>query len=122
MNNPIPITYSYDSSVDALLIRVENYGHAESIELNENIIMDLNKDNEFSALEILNASDVLSTTKFSLKNILAIDLRVKVTKDQIFISSVFTLTVHNKDIIKETNASTTNDLFIPVMDASLVTA
>ncbi|MDR3223666.1 MAG: DUF2283 domain-containing protein [Methanobrevibacter sp.] len=118
----IHITYEYDASADAMFIEVENYEHEESVSLNNNLIMDFNKNHEFIALEILNASDVLDTNKHSLKKIINIDLRVKVTKDQIFISSILTLPVQNKHVFKETNESIINDMNIPVMDTNLVTA
>ncbi|MDR0911527.1 MAG: DUF2283 domain-containing protein [Methanobrevibacter sp.] len=85
-----PITYTYDPLADALFIQVENYEHENTIELNNDVMMDFNKNDEFIALEILSASKVLDTTKFSLKNIISIDLHLKITNDQIFINSIFT--------------------------------
>ncbi|MDR2830788.1 MAG: DUF2283 domain-containing protein [Methanobrevibacter sp.] len=117
-----PINYKYDSSADALMIRVPNYEHEESVSLNNNLIVDFNKDNEFIALEILDASHVLNTNKHSLQKISNINLRVIVTKDQIFISSIFVLPVRNADVVRETNASAVNDINIPVMETELATA
>lgn len=37
------IDYKYDSEADAIFIKIEDYIHEESIQLNNNVIMDLNK-------------------------------------------------------------------------------
>ncbi len=118
----IPINYKYDITVDALMIKVDKYEHETSVPLTDDIIMDLNKKGEFIALEILNASHVLDTTPESLENITNIDLTVKVNDYQIFINSIFTLPVKDHEEIKATNATTTNDINIPFMDARLATA
>jgi|LAHU01.1.fsa_nt_gb uncharacterized protein YuzE len=118
----IPINYKYDITVDALMIKVDKYEHETSVPLTDDIIMDLNEKGEFIALEILNASHVLDTTPESLENITNIDLTVKVNDYQIFINSIFTLPVKDHEEIKATNATTTNDINIPFMDARLATA
>jgi uncharacterized protein YuzE len=118
----IPINYKYDITVDALMIKVDKYEHETSVPLTDDIIMDLNEKGEFIALEILNAPHVLDTTPESLENITNIDLTVKVNDYQIFINSIFTLPVKDHEEIKATNATTTNDINIPFMDARLATA
>lgn len=118
----IPINYKYDITVDALMIKVDKYEHETSVPLTDDIIMDLNEKGEFIALEILNASHVLDTTPESLENITNIDLTVKVNDYQIFINSIFTLPVKDHEEIKATNATTSNDINIPFMDARLATA
>lgn len=118
----IPINYKYDITVDALMIKVDKYEHETSVPLTDDIIMDLNEKGEFIALEILNASHVLDTTPESLENISNIDLTVKVNDYQIFINSIFTLPVKDHEEIKATNATTTNDINLPFMDARLATA
>ncbi len=118
----IPINYKYDVTVDALMIKVDKYEHETSVPLTDDIIMDLNEKGEFIALEILNASHVLDTTPESLENISNIDLTVKVNDYQIFINSIFTLPVKDHEEIKATNATTTNDINLPFMDARLATA
>ena len=116
------ITYKYDSEADAISIKVENYEHEESIELNNNVIMDLNKEKQFIGLEILSASHVLKTTKVSLENIVNIVLYLKVTDYEIFINGIFTLPVSGHEEIKVTNASILNDINIPKLDINLITA
>ena len=51
MNTQIPISYEYDFEADAIFIKVENYEHAETIQLNNEVIMDFNKKGEFIALK-----------------------------------------------------------------------
>ena len=62
MNTLIPISYSYDSEADAIMIKIENYKHSETIELDENVLMDFNKKGEFIALEILSLSPTWKNT------------------------------------------------------------
>jgi len=122
IKEPILIDYKYDSTVDALSIKVKNYDHERSVELSDDIIMDFNKDNEFIALEILNASDVLDADESSLENIRDINLSVKITDYVIFVNAIFTLPVNNHEEIKVTNASIANDIDLPKWDANLVTS
>jgi len=63
------LSHSYDPIADALFIKVKNYVHETSIQLNDNVIMDLNKEKQFIALEILCASRELNTSKSSLEKI-----------------------------------------------------
>jgi uncharacterized protein YuzE len=116
------ISYTYDSQADALFIKVKKYEHETSIQLNDNVIMDLNKEKQFIALEILSASHELKTSISSLEEITNIVLFVKVTDYQIFVNGIFTLTSHNHEEIKVANASILNDINLPTMDTSLVTA
>ena len=118
----ILIDYKYDSTVDALSIKVENYEHERSVQLTDDVIMDFNKDNKFVALEILNASHVLAVNEHSLENIRNIDLSVKVTDYQIFVNAIFTIPVSDHEEIKVTNASIVNDKNIPKWDLNLATA
>ena len=122
MMNQAPISYTYDPVADALFIKVKNYEHEHSIQLNDSIIMDLNKEKQFIALEILNASLVLNTSISSLEDIINIVLYVKVTDYQIFVNGIFTLAIHDHEEIKVTNASILNDINLPNMDTNLITA
>jgi uncharacterized protein YuzE len=122
IKEPILISYKYDSTVDALSIKVKNYDHEKSVQLSDDIIMDFNKDNEFIALEILNVSHVLGVDLYSLENINDISLSVKVTDYQIFVNAIFTVPVSDHEEIKVANASIANDMNIPKWDANLATA
>jgi len=121
IKEPILIDYKYDSTADAVSIKVKNYEHERSVELSDDIIMDFNKDNEFIALEILNVSDVLDADESSLENIHDINLSVKITDYVIFVNAIFTLPVNNHEEIKVTNASIANDIDLPKWDVNLVT-
>lgn len=122
IKEPILIDYKYDSTVDALSIKVKSYEHERSVQLSDDVIMDFNKDNKFIALEILNASHVLAVNEDSLENIHDISLSVKVTDYQIFVNAIFTVPVSGHEEIKVTNASIVNDMNIPKWDANLATA
>jgi len=115
------IDYKYDSEADAISIKIENYEHEESIQLNNNVIMDLNKEKQFIGLEILSASHILKTIKSSLKNIANIVLYLKVTDYEIFVNVIFTVPGSDHEEIKVTNASILNDINIPKRDINFVT-
>jgi len=116
------ISYNYDSEADAISIKIENYEHEESIQLNNNVIMDLNKEKQFIGLEILSASHILKATESSLENIASIVLYLKVTDYEIFVNAIFTLPVSDHEEIKVTNVSILNDINMPKWDINLVTA
>jgi len=116
------INYKYDRDADAISIKIEDFVHEESIQLNNNLIMDLNKEKQFIGLEILSASHALKTTKLSLENIANIALYLKVTDYEIFVNAIFTLPTSNHEEIKVTNATILNKTNIPKLDINLVTA
>ncbi|MGL6298915.1 MAG: DUF2283 domain-containing protein [Methanobacteriaceae archaeon] len=113
IKEPIIIDYKYDSTVDALSIKVKNYEHEASIQLSDEVIMDFNKNNEFIALKIINASHVLGVNEYSPENIHNISL---------FVNGIFTVPVSGHKEIKVTNASIANDINIPKLDTNLVTS
>jgi uncharacterized protein YuzE len=66
----------YDSVADALYIRVKDEEVFDSLEINENVIIDLNEKHEIIGMEILN----FSKTKISLNEIITkgIETTVKI--------------------------------------------
>jgi uncharacterized protein YuzE len=66
----------YDSVADALYIRVKDEEVFDSLEINENIIIDLNEKHEIIGMEILN----FSKTKINLNEIIikGIETTVKI--------------------------------------------
>lgn len=71
------IDYNYDVLAGALSIFVGNSSdYEEAIELDSNTFLAIDENNYPNALEILDASSVLNTKKFSLKRIKSINLKI----------------------------------------------
>jgi len=69
------LNYRYDALADVLYIYVVDSGAEEAIELTPNMYLTIDEENIPSAIELLDASKVLETTKFSLKRIQKIHLK-----------------------------------------------
>ena len=117
------VKYEYDADADAIFIKKQiDYKYNISVELNNNVIMDFDKNNQPVALEILNASKVLNVGKFSLKRINSVDLTIVVNKDLICVNGNIVVEVHNKETELFLEPSTTNDLGMPDFTVELATA
>lgn len=114
---------SYDSDSDALFIsRTDIYDYYESVELTEGVILDFDKKGKASALEILNASKIFNTSKYSLKNIKNISMQIAVLEKSIHLNLSMGVLVHNKELRKSLDESTINDINAPIMETELATA
>lgn len=75
------INYKYDPEVDAIFINLkENYTYEASIEINNNLIIDYDKE-KLVAFEILDASQVLKTSPTDLKNINNIQIKININPE-----------------------------------------
>ena len=117
------VEYEYDGDADAIFIRKQiDYKYKISVELNDNIIMDFDKNDQPVALEILNASKVLNTDKFSLKRINSLDMKVAISKEIICVDAKIIVEVRNRETKLSLNPSTTNDLHMPEFVGELAIA
>lgn len=122
-HNSFEVDYKYDGEVDALFIHVKNeFSYATSVELDNNVILDFDKKNVPVVLEILNASKILKTTKFSLRNIQDINVNINVSDESISLKLDLTVLIHNKNRIQKVDTFTSNDIGIPSIQTELVTA
>ncbi|NYB51205.1 MAG: DUF2283 domain-containing protein [Methanobacteriaceae archaeon] len=122
-HNSFEVNYNYDGEVDALFIHLKkDFSYATSVELNENVILDFDSNSLPVALEILNASKILKTTKFSLRNIQQIRMRVNVDCRSISLKLNLTVAIHHMNQTQKVNTFTSNDIGIPSMHKELVTA
>ncbi len=65
MNNKV--TYDYDRQGDSLFInRVDDYEYEVSLELDNNVILDIDKDSKPVAFEFLNVSKIFKLEKIIL--------------------------------------------------------
>jgi len=101
-DNIFEVEYKYDMEVDALFINIKkDYEYDTSIELDNDVIMDFDKNSVPVALEVLNASRVL--------------------KKSIGLKVFLGVTIHNKEQIHSVDTFTSNDTGIPNIETELAT-
>ena len=110
MNSNEKLEYSYDSLSDALAIDIHNSGkYHDTITLDENIIIDINK-NEFPlSIEILDVSKMLNIEKDLLKKSSLKDLQVLKNGKKIIMNILITIHTPNIDEIKTPNNYSINE-------------
>lgn len=117
------IEHAYHPDADALFINmVENYDYDKSIELTNDIILDFDVDRKAVALEILGASKVFNVSKFNLKNIGPIEMKIGVNEKLICVELSIGILIHNKEILKSLNQTTVNNINATSMNIELATA
>lgn len=119
-NDLLEMDYEYDSQADALFIEKKSeYEHNQSIEIDTGIIMDFDEKNNPAALEILDASKILNTSKFNLIRDLQGVFTIKITEKTISLEAKFKVKVHNKEQNRPLNPKTINEFNIPESEVEL---
>jgi uncharacterized protein YuzE len=122
-HNSFEVDYKYDREVDALFIHVKkDFSYATSVELDDNVILDFDSNSVPVVLEILNASKILNTTKFSLRNIQKIKMNVNVNDESIGLKLDINVLTSNRNQTQKVDTFTSNDIGIPSIQTELVTA
>ena len=118
------VEYDYDYKGDSLLFVycVDSYEYDVSLELDNDVILDLDVDGKPVAFEFLNASKVFKLDKAYFKNLLSIGIQSKITVDAINLNVRLTALIHNKNHLFDVNRITSNLNNIPVMETVLVSA
>ena len=121
-DDEILIEHSYDPDADALFIsKVDDYEYDESVELTNDVFLDFDVNGEASAVEILNASKVFSVSKYSLKDIGPISMKIGVNEKLVCLELSIGVLIHNKELLKSLNHSAVNYINAPVMNTNLAT-
>ena len=113
------LNYRYDEIADALYIYIINSDAEEAIELNPNMYLIIDEKASPSAIELLDASKILEATKFSLKRIQKIHLKISINKNKISIQCSLKIPIHNNETLKSTSYTSINDLNLPELEAKL---
>jgi len=114
--------YTYDPLADALSINERNnHQYEETIELNNNIFIDLDKDENPIGVEILDASIVLNVNKFSLKKIKCIQMKIEIKKEFIYLKLHLKVESLGERLIKEFDSTFVNDFNLPLISRELAT-
>ncbi|MBQ6099217.1 MAG: DUF2283 domain-containing protein [Methanobrevibacter sp.] len=121
MNNKV--VYDYDRQGDSLFIYcVEDYEYEVSLELDNDVILDIDKDGKPVAFEFLNASKIFNLDKTYFNNLSKITIQSNITEEAINLKVQLIVPIHNKTQTFGMNRITTNLNGIPAMESELVTA
>ena len=121
MNNKV--TYDYDYQGDSLFIYcVEDYEYEVSLELDNDVILDIDTEGKQVAFEFLNASKIFNLDKSYFNNLVKIAIQSNITEEAINLKVQLMVPVHNKTQTFDMNRITTNLNGIPAIETELVTA
>ncbi|MDO5860148.1 DUF2283 domain-containing protein [Methanobrevibacter sp.] len=117
------VVYDYDRKGDSLFIYcVENYEYEVSLELDNYVTMDIDKEGKPIAFEFLNASKIFNLDKVYFNRLSEITIQSNITEESINLKVQLTVSIHNKIQTFGMNRITTNLNGIPSIEAKLVTA
>ena len=121
MNNKV--VYDYDHQGDSLFIYcVDDYEYEISLELDNDVILDIDKEGKPVAFEFLNASKIFNLDKSHFNNLTKITIQSIITEEAINLKVKLAVPVHNKTQTFGMNRITTNLNGIPAIESELVTA
>lgn len=113
----------YDRQSDVLYLRVvPDYKYQESIEIDDNVILDFDEEYVPVALEILDASKFFGVDKYSLQQDINLDMKIRIKKDYIIIKAEFTFLVRNKKHPVPFTVETMNDINLPLKETNFAMA
>lgn len=104
--------YDYDFQNDTILFYGENHNYKSSIDL-DGIVIDFDEENYLMGVEILDASNRLSISKYDLRNIRYFDMTIEVIKESIHVTIDIKISKRNKSVAHTLEAITTNSTNIP---------
>lgn len=117
------VVYDYDHKNDSLFIYcVAPYEYEVSLELDNDVILDLDTNGKPVAFEFLNASKVFKLDKSYFKNMISIHIQSDITEESIKLKAELSVLVHNKNQVFDLNRITSNLNNIPNVETELVTA
>jgi uncharacterized protein YuzE len=113
----------YDVQNDTLFIYMEDYDYKKSIRMDKDFILDLDKNFDPVALEILHASKVFNiNNKFHLTRPMEIDINIDIDENTITIEGTFIIQIRQREEPKPVKAEAANLLNLPVQDMRFATA
>ena len=123
MMSKIEVVYDYDYKNDSLFIYCEEpYEYDVSLELDNNVILDLDTTGKPVAFEFLNASKVFKINKSYFKSLVNINIQTVITQDIINLTVKLIVPVRNKNQVFDVNRVISNLNNIPAMESELATA
>ena len=123
INNSFEVDYRYDQTYDVLVIKVKKpYSYGKTIEMEEGILLDFDKNNVPVLLEILDASKVLNVPKYSLNELLCFYMKVSVSDKLISIVTNFGVLIKDKETSPILESLVGNYFNMPSIEAELISA
>ena len=114
--------YDYDYQNDSLFIySVESYEYEVSLELDNEVILDLDVGAKPVAFEFLNASKLFKLDKNHFKNLVKICIRFNITEESIGFNIRLDVLAGSRTQVFDINRIGDNPNNIPAMQAILVT-
>jgi len=117
------IEWEYDINGDSMFINeMEPYEYKESIEITDDIILDLDVNNKVVALEILDVSEVFGIEKKYIEQYLeSIEADIITTDKLISIKALFTFSLDDESVPKVLDETTENDMGLLIPETHLTT-
>ena len=116
MNNKV--VYDYDCQGDSLFIYcVDDYEYEVSLELDNDVILDIDKEGKPVAFEFLNVSKIFNLDKNHFNNLNKITIQSIITEEAINLKVQLLVPVHNKTQTFGMNRITTNLNGIPAIES-----
>lgn len=117
------VVYDYDYQNDSLFIHcVDSYDYEVSLELDNDVILDLDTNGKPVAFEFLNASKVFHLDKSYFKNLVKISIQSLIDEESIKLNVQLIVLVHNRNQVFNVNCIASNLNNIPSLETELVTA
>lgn len=117
------VVYDYDYQNDSLFIHcVDSYDYEVSLELDNDVILDLDTNGKPVAFEFLNASKVFHLDKSYFKNLVKISIQSLIDEESIKLNVELIVLVHNRNQVFNVNCIASNLNNIPSRETELVTA
>ena len=96
--NSTVLKYMYDYSSDVFGVKVKNdFIYHETVELEDGVLLDFDKNNVPVSLEIMDASKRFNIPKFSLNDLKFFNMTVVVDNKFITINVVIGVLIHNNE-------------------------
>ena len=122
-NKPFELKEISNVKHDILIFKVKNpYQYGQTVEMEEGILLDFDKDNIPVAIEIHDASKRFNIPKIALKHIQCFNMHIIVNDDVIKVFMELGVIIHNKEKSESLNYLIGNVENIPNMETELVTA
>lgn len=109
----------YGDNGDSLFIcLINHYKYKHSVELDNDVILDLDINDKPMAVEFMNASKLFNANKSYLNDLNKITLKIKITKDSIFLNCI----IQDNNCSFQLNTVTSNCDNIPKVETQLLYA
>ena len=118
--NSTVLKYMYDYSSDVFGVKVKNdFIYHETVELEDGVLLDFDKNNVPVSLEIMDASKRFNIPKSSLNDLKYFNMTVVVDNKFITINVVIGVLIHNNENKQILESFTVNKYGIPNITADL---